>query len=401
MGTRSNWDYWILIMANRRISDLTEIGSPDKANDYVMVMDVSETQLKKCLISSITAPDDDFYNNTTTVMQTTNADLLLIFDVSAGQYRKVSLGAFTAPELTALEAFFFGGQIGGGTYVVTADKFSIPSETASAKASADLSLARMNSASFTWENAEISYIVGGYAGAALGLNDKFSFGTEITSNLVAGLLYHPRYLANAGGDGHTKAFVIAGARPYAETEAEQFTFSGETFSLQASADMSQAKMGFAWVNYAAYSGYFLGGASAGPSYLSGCEKLTYTTDTMAIQSSADLTQARYQMSTNSTGDDNGYILGGYSGTAVNTAEKLVFATEITSVVASANLVTARYSMAGVSQGATYGYHTGGFDTGVSSVTERLVVATDTTAVLAGGSITSARQGLTGSSSLHF
>lgn len=391
-------------MENKRLSELASMGTPDFNNDYVLIVDVSGSQLAKALMKYLKAPDDDFYNTLSEATQSTNYDHILIWDGSFGQYRKAALGVFTAPETTALKGFFLGGRNAGGTPVATTDKFNITSETASAVAAANLSMIRYGLSSITWENAAVAYHFGGtsttdYSGVVYN-TDKTQLASEITVTYAVAYLYQGRYMHASGGNGVSHGYIAGGNRggyPYNDTE--RFYFFTEVCTRTTSAFLTSARQGLGWSNYQYYQSYFLGGST--PTYQTSCDKIVYSTDTTASVGGGILSQARDQMCCCGDNVSKGYFLGGYTGANVTTCDKLTYATETTVNVPGAPLVTARRGMAGISQGSTYGYFSGGFDSAVSAVTERLVMATDTVAVVAGGSITAARQNLTSCSEVNW
>ena len=392
-------------MADRKISELDVMGTIDRANDYAVILDVSDSEMKRCIMQFLYAADDDF-NTLLAAAQTVNSDSILIWDTSASDYRKVPIGVFTSPELVAIKGYYLGGQITGGTHVATADKLNIVTETCSVVATANLSVARSNCCAITWENAEVGYVFGGNTGIPVVITDKISFATQITLAYPQADTVHARYSSGAGGTGSVASggsggYIVGGARPYAVADTEYFSFSIETCTIAASTNLSQARYNMGWINNDFYHGYFFGGASDGPTYYATCERLEYSTGLVTIKITGNLSLARSKVSSSGDGHTKGYILGGTTNNPVNTADKFVISTEITSAQASANLITARYGMSGISQGPAYGYHSGGFDVAVSSVTERVVAVTDVTAVVAGGALITATENMIGISTLYF
>jgi hypothetical protein len=86
--------------------------------------------------------------------------------------------------------------------------------------------------------------------------------------------------------------------------------------------------------------------------LNTADKLTYSTDTTAAQTTANLSQARNYLAGISEGT-KGYFAGGNTGAIVATADKLTYSTDTTAAQTSANLSQARNLLAGIDGGTLY------------------------------------------------
>ena len=388
-------------MTNLRISDLVELSAPNHATDYVMVLRVAQSDLVKVLIEDILPIDDDFYNALSTATQVISSDSLLIWYSSAGGYRKIPQGVYTAPEVTALKGWFLGGSV-TGTASAICDRLNIATETCASIAGMVLSQARFGLASITWSDAQVGYQFGGSTSGVVvwATCCKTNLKAETTVAYPQADMFQGRYLHAGGGNGTTHGYLSGGYRSYEYDDTEKFTFATELCVRTDSAILSVARQGPTWLTHEFYAGYILGGATSGPGYVASCDKINYSTDTSSVPGFV-LTLAREKTASGGDNTTKGYILGGYTGGNVDTADRLTYATETCAYISSANLITNRRAMSGISQGGTYVYVSGGFDAADSSVTERLVIATETTAVVAGGAITTARQMLTSNSEVYW
>ena len=90
----------------------------------------------------------------------------------------------------------------------------------------------------------------------------------------------------------------------------------------------------------------------------------------------------------SEGTSKGYWAGGVSSGGINAtkvADKITFSTDTTAALTTANLSVARFRMQAGSNGSTKGYWAGGQTGGPLSTTDKLTFSTDTTAALTGTS----------------
>ena len=152
-------------------------------------------------------------------------------------------------------------------------------------------------------------------------------------------------------EGLTKGY-FAGGDPSGPsvTTADKLTYSNDTTAAQTTARLSQARTGLAGISQGSTKGYFTGGFDD-LAFVSTADKLTYSTDTTAAQTTANLSQARYALAGVSEGLTKGYFAGGLTGAGVDvaTADKLTYSTDTTTAQTSANLSQARYILAGVGQ----------------------------------------------------
>jgi len=85
-------------------------------------------------------------------------------------------------------------------------------------------------------------------------------------------------------------------------------------------------------------GFFSGGYAG--TYLATADRTTYSTETTAAVSGANLSQDRYGLAAAGNAD-RAFFCGGYTGTNVATADRTTYSTETTAAVSGANLSNAR------------------------------------------------------------
>ena len=301
------------------------------------------------------------------------------------------------------KGYFAGGNGSTGSISVIADKLTYANDTTAAQTSANLSQARRNLAGCSGEGTK-GYFVGGITGgSSVTTADKLTYFTDTTTSQTSANLSQARHSLTGISQGTTKGYFAGGdtaGGAGAVATADKLTYAGDTTAAQTTANLSQARYDLAGCSGDSTKGYFAGGDTAGGAYVSTADKLIYSTDTTAAQGSANLSQARYGPAGISQGTTKGYFAGGGEGglgLAVATADKLTYSTDITAAQTTANLSVARHSSAGISQGTTKGYFAGGF-TGSSTrtvVADKLTYSTDTTAAQTSANLSQARGGLAG------
>ena len=85
---------------------------------------------------------------------------------------------------------------------------------------------------------------------------------------------------------------------------------------------------------------FFSGGYNGSSAVATADRTTYSTETTAAVSGANLSLARYYLAA-AGNSDKGFFSGGYTGSYVATADRTTYSTETTSAVSGANLSQAR------------------------------------------------------------
>jgi hypothetical protein len=109
-------------------------------------------------------------------------------------------------------------------------------------------------------------------------------------------------------------------------------------------------------------GYYLGGANNVGTPIAISDRLTFSTDTSAAQTSANLSAAREFGNTMSDKSTYGYVCGGRTGAggSVVTGDRITYSTSVLSANTVSNLSTSSNGGCGISDGTTYGYNCGGF-----------------------------------------
>lgn len=177
--------------------------------------------------------------------------------------------------------------------------------------------------------------------------------------------------------------------------ADKLTYSNDTTAAQTTANLSQARIGVAGVSNSTTQGYFAGGLTAS-TFLATADKITYTGDTTVAQTTANLSQSRSYLAGVSEIKSKGYFAGGSSGAGVATADKLTYTNDTTAAQTSANLTQARFYLAGIDGTLINGYFAGGNIPGSYAATaDKVTYSTDTTAAQTTANLSQARDALAG------
>lgn len=228
-----------------------------------------------------------------------------------------------------------GGSL-GGTFYTRCDKTSFSSETTASTTTADLTVARNGLAAVG--NPDLhGYYCGGSSGPHLALTDKLTFASDTTAAATTANLSVVKSTPAGVSERSTKAYIAGG-------------FTGATFATRSLVT----------------------------------DKLTFSGDTTAAATTANLSLARAQLVGVTEGASKGYFAGGITaaGTAQATADLITYSTDSTAAQTTANLSTVRHSLHGFSDGSTFGWFAGGNtgSGGASSIVDRVTFSTDTTAV---------------------
>ena len=128
-----------------------------------------------------------------------------------------------------------------------------------------------------------------------------------------------------------------------------------------------------FLNYGGSKSYWCGGSYSNTNVT---DKLTYSNDTTAAQTSANLTLARGYPVGNSDGATKGYVSGDISPTAAT--DKLTFSSDTTAAQTTANLSSARGACGGASNYSTKAFAVGGYGSPSLITADRIIFSTDTT-----------------------
>jgi len=227
--------------------------------------------------------------------------------------------------------------------VTTADKSDMAAETTSAVATANLSGNRAAMAGAA-NPGVAGYCCGGTttfsSGTDLATCDKTTFSNDTTSATASGNLSQARWELCALSERTTKAYWIAGGHLVAGIltavkTADVLTFSGDSTAAQTSADLTTAVKFPAGMNGGSTKGYVAGGAKTTASdVVVTAYKVTFSGDSTATQASANLTVARFGSYAGFDGSTKGYWVGGQNGSPLSTIDKIVVSTDTTSAISA-------------------------------------------------------------------
>jgi len=242
---------------------------------------------------------------------------------------------------------YFAGGSGGGSNVITADKLTYANDSTVAQTTANLSQARQGVAGIS-QGTTKGYFAGGYtiANPGVATTDLLTYSNDTTIAQTSAYLSQARSeSAGCSGEG-TKGYFAGGYTGELVATADKIIYATDSTAAQTTANLSQGRYGLAGVSEGLTKGYFAGGNG---SFGRTADKLIYSIDTTVAQTSANLSQARLRLAGVSDGSTKGYFAGGATGAVVTvaTADKLTYSTDITAAQTTANLTQARYSLAGV------------------------------------------------------
>jgi hypothetical protein len=242
------------------------------------------------------------------------------------------------------KGFFSGGTPGPASSAV-ADKTTYSSETTAAVTGADLTEATYYNTACG--NSEKGIILRGYGGISM---DRTTYASETNAALTSGAnLSQTRYYSASTSGNPTKGFFMGGSSlsPGATVAtADRTTFSTETTAAVSGANLSQARLSLAAVGNAD-KGFFSGGSTPTPATVATTDRTTYSTETTAAVVGANLSQARIELA-GAGNVDKGFLSGGYTAPLYRaTADRTTYSTETTAAVTGANLSGGRSSFAAI------------------------------------------------------
>lgn len=217
------------------------------------------------------------------------------------------------------------------------------------------------------------YLAGGYdVGTGFVELDNIvllDFATNVFS--VSGTEFLDTAVMGAAGCSGTnlKGYVLGGSTSgYSgpQNKAYKITYSTDVLSTVVTANLSLARTKAASVSEGTTKGYVVGGSTDNTTFSSVGDKITFSTDTTAAATTANLTQARRGLMGLDGNDRRSYFVGGLTnatiGTAVTTAEKITFSNDATTAVTTASLSVAKAYSAGCMGDFYRGYISGGSPT---------------------------------------
>jgi len=210
--------------------------------------------------------------------------------------------------------------------------------------------------------------------------EKIVFATETTSS-IAGTLQSVRWYQVGMADGATYGYwtggVTGSSTPYTNV-TDKITFSTETVAAATTANISPARRYHSPLSSPATgAGYAAGGSTN--AYVNSVDKITYSTAARAANA-YNLSQVGGFKLPMSSGGTYGYWCGGLTGsggTLTTQTDRHTFSTDVIANNASAVLVVAKRIAQGASDGATYGYMSGGYSTAFVSTSDKMTFSAGT------------------------
>jgi len=221
--------------------------------------------------------------------------------------------------------------------------------------------------------------------------DKTLYSTDTTSSLGDILPNTHNYGPSGLSDGGTKGFV-AGQRGSPSVLTSKLTYSTETAASATTANLSYARGNAGRISNYSTLGFVCGGYdNAANSAIT--DRITYSTEVCAAVTVANLSPAmQIGSSCISSPTAGGYLMGGNSNAYLNIIQKMNWSTQLFTTIA-ATVSSARFFGAGISSMTSKGYVLGG-DTGAVVATSDLFnFITDTCAVQSSANLSQARSGI--------
>jgi hypothetical protein len=296
--------------------------------------------------------------------------------------------------------YVLGGRTAASnTAVSSADQITFSTDSTAANTSAALSAVRNAGASLSKASTS-GYMCGGTTGSVLApvtTSDKLTYSNSTTAACTTANLATARSRTGGIGDGSTNGYVCGGfTLTAAVAVCEKLTFSNDTMGSCTSATLSGPRTYTGPCNGTSVKGYLLGGYS-GTTYYATADLFDYSNDTITATTSANLTYSPSGPFALSDGSAKGYAIGGQTSstpTATTTANKVTYSTDTTAAVTTANVSIRIGYGATSSEGNNKGYILGGQSLAASTViqsqAELLLYATDTTGVKTTANLTITR-----------
>ena len=187
----------------------------------------------------------------------------------------------------------------------------------------------------------------------------------------------------------TKGFFSGGDTGSQVATADRTTYSTETTAAVSGANLSQARFALGAAGNAE-KGFFSGGYTGSNPGVATSDRTTYSTETTAAVTGANLSQARFYFAAAGNAE-KGFFSGGYTGSGSNhvTADRTTYSTETTAAVTGANLSQARRLPAAAGN-AEKGFFSGGFTSSNQATADRTTYSTETTAAVTGANLSQVR-----------
>ena len=295
---------------------------------------------------------------------------------------------------TGTKGYFAGGTT--GAVVATADKITFAADTTAAATTANLSQARTGHAGLGDGSGTKGYFAGGYTGANVATADKVTFSSDSTAAVTTANLSQSRRGGTGLSECSSKGYFAGGYSDAYCAITDKITFSTDTTAAATTANLTQVRQSPGAVTEGSSKGYFAGGKSGDVAPVTTADKVTFSTDATAAATTANLSQARTALAGVSDGSSKGYFAGGDTSggdVVVVTADKITFSNDTTAAATTANLSQARCWLAGVSGGDSKGYFAGGTTGAVVATADKITFGTDATAAQTSANLSQARSQL--------
>lgn len=307
-------------------------------------------------------------------------------------------------------ADFCGGLWTGGIILATIDNLNFSTQVTAA-ASYGLNTVRADAFGLGDANNH-GYIAGGNTTTGTDFTpvssaEKIDFSAN-TCTALTSALSEARAIGASVSERSTKGYFCGGStntissngRPVVTTD--KVTFSNDSIAAVTTANLPTATWQMCGLTNGSTKGYVSGGTTdnSGVADVKTTDRITFSGDTIATLTGANLSLARHRLTGISNGSTAGYFQGGASFgpplVALKTADKLTFSSETTAAKTSANLTTAKYAAGSASDGTTYGYVGGGFSSspgGLTAKTDVLTFSSETCANVTSAQLTATKDGI--------
>jgi hypothetical protein len=300
------------------------------------------------------------------------------FRVTAGSAGYAPSGNTSAGDVTAIDRLIFA------------------TETTAAVTASAISLAREGVACVS-DSVGKGFVVGGITSAVQSVADRLSFATEVVSASTGANLTQARQGAAGVSERSTKGYFAGGETGAVVTTADKIVFVTETTAASTASNLTQQRSYLAGMTQGSTKGYLLGGRSgtAANTNVATGNLLTFSTDATTAVTTANLSQARWGVGGFSDGSTKGFVGGGQSSNTaiVATGTKMTFSTDTQASITTANMSAVRRLYGAMASGSTNGYYQGGASTNGTTRTttgNRTVFSTETNAALTTTNLTTAK-----------
>ena len=273
------------------------------------------------------------------VLSTTAADCYIITYATDTSAAQTSLVEGTSNQAIGISEGITKGYVAGAAL---AYKYTFSTNTSAASTASILSSSRLQLASMMANNAK-GYFLGGTPGPSA-VTDKLTYSTDTTAASTASILSSARNGARSVAQFNSHGYTAGGNTGAYVATTDKTTFSSDVTAAATTANLSEVKDNLGGVSEGNTKGYFAGGNTADASNCSViADKVTYSNDTTAAATTANLLVGRAWFATNSEGSTKGYWHAGYTNslTYASTAQtdKTTFSTDVTAAATTANVTS--------------------------------------------------------------